>query len=157
MLHGESVDAAEFLQDYGFQSRPFADSEGLVHFIGGDRTHAVVSRLGDRRYLVDLAEGEVVVADDLGQKVHLTRNGVVIDAGSRAITFRSSVKVRVEAPLLEVTGDVAADGDVSDKSGTAQSMAAMRTTFDEHTHTAPGVTSGPSTLPIPPPNPPLME
>lgn len=143
---------AEVLQGYGFQSRPKGGAEGLVYFVGGDRSHAVVVELGDRRVLLELADGEVAIADDLGQKVHLTRSGIVVDGGPREVTLRSSVKLTLDAPLVQCTGDLEAAGDVSDESGTAQTLAAMRTTFNTHTHSAPGVTSGPSTLPVPPPD-----
>lgn len=154
ILKGETRPATN-LQTYGFQSRPKPGAEGSVLAVG-HRGHLVVLGLDDRRYRLELADGEVAVADDLGQKVHLTRDGIVVDAGANPVTFRSSTKVRFETPLLEATGDVAAEGDVSDKSGTAQTMAAMRATFDAHTHLAHGVTSGPSDLPVPPPNTPPM-
>jgi phage gp45-like len=155
VLKGERL-PAEVLQSYGFQSRPKGGSDGLVYFVGGDRSHAVVVELGDRRVLLELEDGEVAIADDLGQKVHLKRSGLVLEGGSRPVRIASSDRITLDAPLVECTADLQAAGDVSDESGTAQSLADMRATFNAHTHLAPGVTSGPSDLPVPPPNSPPM-
>jgi phage baseplate assembly protein V len=162
---GDTRDGLEHFQEYGFTSRPRAPSgtkgpEGIGLRVGGDGAHTVLICVGDRRFrLKSLAEGEVAMYDDLGQVVHMKRDKLLL---------KSTLGVEIDTPTLEVKhhlhvagdayvdGDAQVGGDVSDESGTAQTMAEMRTTFNAHTHTAHGVTSGPSDLPVPAPNPPLM-
>ncbi len=164
---GDTRSGIEHFQEYGFVSRakpPDATKgpEGIALRVGGDGAHTVLICVGDRRFrLRNLVDGEVALYDDQGQKVHLTRSGIVIDGGGRTVKVQNCGTLEVDSDL-HVTGDVNADGDVvavgdvNDQSGTSQSMAAMRTTFNAHTHSAPGVTPGIATLPIPPPNSPPM-
>jgi len=54
--------------------------------------------VSDRRYrLTGLAEGEVALYDDLGHKVHLAREGIVIDGGGHNVSV-------INAPDLLVDG-----------------------------------------------------
>lgn len=77
----------EFIQHYGLASHPKAGAE-LFIWARGNTIYALGS--DDRRYRITLAEGEVAIHDDLGQKVHLKRNGVEIT--SPKITLNGLVK-----------------------------------------------------------------
>jgi phage baseplate assembly protein V len=169
-LKGEVLSDVEHVQQFGFRSR-LRDGAGeyLAVCPGGDRASATVVGTADRGVrVVELASGETIVYDARGRFVHFAVDGLFVEGNLDAVTVHSSVKVRLEAPLVETTGDLhvegdlavdgdlVATGDVSDSSGTAQTMAAMRTNFNAHTHSAPGVTSGPSVLPVPAPNSPPM-
>lgn len=97
LLAGETQDAVERLQDYGFTSVPHPGAEALVACTGGLRSHAVAIRVEDRRYrLKGLQAGEVAIYDDLGNVIQLGRDRVEIIAVS---------EVRVEAPLVKVLSD----------------------------------------------------
>jgi phage gp45-like len=74
----ETFSSREFLQHYGFVSRPKAGAE-LVIVVEGNIITAIGS--DDRRYRLAIQEGEAALYDDLGQKVHLTRDGIVIKSG----------------------------------------------------------------------------
>ncbi len=77
----ESAAASEVFQHYGFTSVAHDGAEAVQVAVGGVRAHGLVIAIDDRRYrLTGLAEGEVALYDDLGQVVHLTRNGIVIAA-----------------------------------------------------------------------------
>ncbi len=92
LLADESQDAVERFQNYGLTSRPRDGAEAIVLCIGGLRSHAVAIVVDDRRYrLQNLAEGEVALYDDLGQVVHLTRDG---------IRLSSPLKVTIDAPEI---------------------------------------------------------
>ena len=94
LLAGEQKDAVEHFEPYGFTSHAKAGAEAFAAFFDGDRSHGVVLCVADRRYrLTGLAEGEMAIHDDLGQKVHLTRTGIII---------HSSQLVRVEAANVQV-------------------------------------------------------
>lgn len=83
---GDVRDGVEHFEPYGFTSCP-ADApsdgrgaEAVVVDLGGCSDHPVAIVVGDRRYrLTGLAKGEVAIHDDQGQKVHLTRDGIVVE------------------------------------------------------------------------------
>lgn len=138
---GETKDGIEHIEPYGFTSHPNAGAEAVTLFFNGDRSHGVAVVVGDRRFrLTGLAAGEVALHDDQGQKVHLTRNGIVVDGGGNQITITNTPKVRMETPMLEVTGEVK---DLCDTTG--KTMSGMRATYDSHTH--PGDSGGTTSTP----------
>ena len=81
LLADEVRDDLEHVEPYGFTSEPLDDEqpEAFAAFFGGDRSHGIVFCIADRRYrLTKLKAGEVALYDDQGQKVHLTRDGIVV-------------------------------------------------------------------------------
>lgn len=104
-LSGDDVrDEVERPQPYGLTSVPFAGADAAVLCVGGSRDHCVAIVVDDRRYrLRGLAQGEVALYTDEGDKIHLKRGGTIeVTAASR---------VTVNAPLVEVpSGDVKAGG-----------------------------------------------
>ena len=94
LLEGEVRDGVERMQNYGFTGVPLAGAEGVMVCVGGDRDHGIVIAMDDRRYRIKgMQPGEVALYDDLGQKVHLTRTGVVI---------QTPLKCRIEAADIEL-------------------------------------------------------
>jgi len=130
VLKGEVRDDAVRLQEYGFSSHPFAGATALVAFLSGNRSHPVIVALDDAaRRKKGLRQGEVIIYDDLGQEVHLTRDGIFIRGGGKPVTITNTEKVRMETPLLEVTGEIR---DLCDTAG--QTMSGMRSVYNNHTH-----------------------
>lgn len=108
--------------------------------LGGDRDHTIAVLVTDRRYRpVNLKDGEVVVFDDLGRKVFLSRDGIKVEGVNSPVTVKTTASVLVDAPLtkctgnLEVSGNIVAGGEVKDKGGSF-SMSGMRATYNSHTH-----------------------
>jgi phage baseplate assembly protein V len=94
LLADEVADGSEHFEPYGYTARPHPGAEHVTIFVDGDRSHPLTIVVADRRYrLTALAEGEVAIYDDQGQKVHLTRTGIVVDAGGKAITFQNATSV----------------------------------------------------------------
>ncbi|MDO8933774.1 MAG: phage baseplate assembly protein V [Rhodocyclaceae bacterium] len=94
LLDGEVSDGVERFQDYGFTGNAPAGAEGVMLSLGADRAHGVVVVLDHRAFrLKALETGEVAVYDDQGQKVHLTRDGIVI---------HTAKKCRIEAMDIEL-------------------------------------------------------
>lgn len=142
LMDGEDYDQMERVQQYGFTSVPKAGAEFLSTFIGGNRDHSVIVAVDDRRYrLRGLKDGEMAIYDDQGQKVHLTRTGIVIDGGGKPITIQNAPEVDINTPLvkmagdLKVTGSISADGDVSDHGN--KKMSSMRAVYNNHDHSNP--------------------
>lgn len=103
-LADETHDGVERMQDYGFTSVPLPGAEAAVVFAGGVRSHGLVVAVGDRRYrLKGLQAGEVAIYDDQGQKVHLTRDGIVIET-TKPLTI-SAESVLIEADTVNLGGD----------------------------------------------------
>jgi phage gp45-like len=84
-------------------------------------SHPIVLVVGDRRYrLKNLQDGEVAIYDDLGQKVHLTRDGIRVDAGpaqkvikvncgqSEMVIAKDHIQMKKPGePSLHITLDIA--------------------------------------------------
>lgn len=141
LLAGQGKAGIEHLEPYGFTSRAKSGAEAVVLFPDGDRSHAVVISVSDRRYRIKgLKTGEVAFYDDQGQTVTLTRNGIVVDGGGKVITFKNAPKARFEMPV-ESTGSIK---DFCDSSG--QTMAEMRLVYNRHKHNENGdITDAPDT------------
>lgn len=130
LLADQTPDEVEHFQHYGFTSVPHAGAEGIALAIGGSTGHTVVVNVDDRRYrLKALPEGEVALYDDLGHKVHLTRNGIVIDGAGHPVTMVNLTKLRVEADI-EATGQIKDQCDVA----ASRTMGQMRASHSAHTH-----------------------
>ncbi|WP_312930101.1 phage baseplate assembly protein V [Stutzerimonas nitrititolerans] len=122
-LLGESPAWAERFQQYGLTSVPRA--EAVVTAVGGARAHLVAIAVDDRRYrMAGLKGGEVAIYDDLGQSVHLTREGIVIKGAGLPLAF-------VDCPLVTMDGDLEVAGNVRDGTSTMQ---AMRDTYNAQNH-----------------------
>ena len=130
LLEGEVREGVEVLMQYGLHSNPPGKREGIYLSVGADRDHGVLINVSDRQFrMTSLASGEVALQDDLGQTVHLSRNGIVIDGAALPILITNTPKVRVETPMFEVTGEIK---DRCDTDG--RTMESMRTIYDSHTH-----------------------
>jgi phage baseplate assembly protein V len=121
------------VEPYGFSYRPKAGSEAYVLFPSGDRSFGAAVVIGDKRYVMTLAEGEVAVHDDQGQSVHLTRSGIVVKGAGKPMTFTDTPEIVLDAPLVRATKNFVAAENISDQGG-QHSMDGMRITFDGHDH-----------------------
>ena len=108
---GEVNDDMEHFEPYGFTSHPLAGAEGIATFLGGDRSHAVVLVVADRRYrLKALAQGEVAIYTDEGDKVHFKR-GRIIDIDTHTLNIRAATAVNIDTPTLTQSGKIVSQGD----------------------------------------------
>lgn len=151
VLKGEVLDGVEHMEGYGRTANPPDGFEALTASLGGDRSHTVCISAFHRQFrLTGLAGGEVALYDDQGQAIHLKRDKTIhiygcdtltADIGVQAtitcplVTLAASTKVRMETPLLEVTGEI------MDNCGTnTNAMSDMRQIYDTHDH--PGDSGG---------------
>lgn len=163
LLDGE-IRTLERYQQYGFTSVPHQRAEGICAFIGGNRDHGIVIATGDRRYrLSGLADGEVALYDDQGQKIHLKRGKEIEISGCDTLTASvgqqatvtcplvnvvASTRVNMTTPLLQVSGNITAGGNITDLSSSGgRSMADMRSTYNGHTHPENGDGGGTTSAP----------
>ncbi len=132
-LSGEPINAAEYLQHYGFTSNVPPGFMFVAVPVGGKTAHAIVIATEHATYrLKGLAQGEVALYDDQEQKVHIKRGGIEINGGGKPVTITNTSKVRMETALLEVTGEIEDRCDT-----TGKTMSNMRQIYNTHTHNDP--------------------
>lgn len=113
-LDGEVLDGVEHLQPYGLTTHPHPGAEAALLAVGGLRAHALTVSVADKRYrLHPLSEGEVAVHDDLGQVVHLTRDGIVISSpkdifvqADGELSLDSETGISLSAPEINIAADL---------------------------------------------------
>ncbi len=126
------------MTEFGFSSGLPAGSDVLILSLGGDRSSQVIiaSGHGSTRY-VNLKPGETVIYDAQGKSVHLGTDKLTVDCAGQDIevlnaqnaTIAASVKIRLETPLLEVTGDV-----IDNCDSNRSSVKVLRDAHNEHDH-----------------------
>jgi len=102
VLDGETLNNINRVEPYGFSYRPKPGCQTYLMFPAGDRSYGVALVIGDKRYQVELAEGEVALHDDEGNWVHIKRGGI--------IEAKAATKVIASTPLFETTGDAKIGG-----------------------------------------------
>src|SRR5260364_143986 len=73
---------------------PRVGSDAVVVFIGGERSNGVIIATGHQASRLNhLKAGEAALYDDLGQRVILTRHGIVIEGAGLPVTLRNTPEV----------------------------------------------------------------
>lgn len=137
----ETRDGTPRIAEFGFTSRPPRGSDVLVVFLGGDRSKGVVVATAHQASRpTNLLEGEAMVYDLWGKSIYLTQSGgIIVDAKGTPVTVNNATTVTINAaeavqmntPVLRVSGDIEAGGNVKDK---VRTMAADRALFNQHTN-----------------------
>lgn len=96
LVAGEKRRGVEFLQQFGFSSRPKGDVEGVALFVGGSRDNGVVIATSGER--PDLEEGEVCVHSPFGTGMTLKKDG--------------SIEFMTKSNKFRFVGDIEATGEV---------------------------------------------
>ncbi len=118
---GETFSTPEFMQQYGFASRPKSGATGYVLVKNGQ---VIVVASDDSRYRIALEAGEVALYTDEGDKLHFKRG--------RKLEITAGTSLTINTPSATINGDLTVTGNVSDGTG---SLAAMRITYNAHSHT----------------------
>ena len=155
VLDDEPLNNINRVEPYGYSYRPKAGCQTYLLFPSGDRSYGVAIVIGDKRYQMDLVEGEVAIHDDEENWVHIKRGGI--------IEAKAATKVIADTPLFETTQDAKIGGNLvvigqasvnggyyGEKGGMAKMKAGMdvegplrvngKDVSEKHTHTsnAPG-------------------
>lgn len=173
-ISGELVQDIELFQHYGYTSNPPRGTMAVIVPVGGKTSHGIVIATEHGIFrLKNLAPGETALYDDQGQKIHITRTGIVIDGANLPINIQNTPHVIADTPKFTFTHDVEILGklDVTkDIIGTAKVtglalysvgditafctsptpilVSGMRTIYNGHTHTDSmfGTTSQPNQI-----------
>jgi len=120
----------EVMAHYGFTCAPFPGAEAAYVAVGGVRAHGLVIATDDRRHRpVGLLPGESMHYDDQGQRIYISRAGIVIDGAglpvtvmnTPSLTVNASVSVTLNTPSVTCTGTLTVDGLITGKAGVAVS------------------------------------
>lgn len=99
---GQELADIEHLEQFGFTSHAPAGAECLVLAFGGNGSHSVGLQVGDRRYRMVIEEGDVAIYNQNEDYLHLKNDGTA--------TLKSSTKVIVDSPAVEMTGTLKVAG-----------------------------------------------
>lgn len=137
----ETRDDTPRIAEFGLTSRPPEGSDVLVVFLGGDRSKGVVVATAHQASRPKgLLVGETMLYDLWGKSVYLTKDGgIVVEAkgapvtvnNATTVTINAAESVELDTPLLHVTGDIVAGGNITDS---VRSMADDRKLFNSHTN-----------------------
>lgn len=137
----ETRDGTPRIAEFGFTSRPPTGSDVVIVFLAGDRTKGVVVATAHQASRpTNLQEGESMVYDFWGKSIYLTESGgIIVEAGGTPVTVNNATVVTINAaqevqmntPVLRVSGDIEAGGNIKDK---IRTMAEDRALFNQHTN-----------------------
>lgn len=99
---GQELADIEHVEPFGFTSHAPAGAECLVLAFGGNGSHSVGLQVGDRRYRMVIEEGDVAIYNKNEDYLHLKNDGTA--------TLKSSTKVIVDSPQVEMTGTLKVAG-----------------------------------------------
>ncbi len=143
-LDGEALQQIEMFQQWGLRTAPPAGAQLIVLPIGGRTSAAVVIASEHGSYKFELgAQGEAALYNQWGDVVHMKQG---------EIRMVAATKVTVDAPLLQVNGEIKATGNITSDAnvrdqGGGKSMAGMRSTYNAHTHNENNAPGGPTNTP----------
>ncbi|OIO04846.1 MAG: hypothetical protein AUJ49_02150 [Desulfovibrionaceae bacterium CG1_02_65_16] len=101
-LAGETMQAAELFQHFGFTSAPPAGTQLIVLPIGGQSAHSVVIATEHGAYRVGVSSGEACVYNMWGDKVHLKQE--LIEVETKTLRIKASEQVIFETPNISMRG-----------------------------------------------------
>lgn len=99
---GNALSDVEHIEPFGFTSHPPDNSEAIVLSLAGNGSHSLVICAHNREYKMEIAKGEAAIYNEHGDYVHIKKD--------RTIEMKSAVKVLVNAPETECTGNLTVKG-----------------------------------------------
>lgn len=144
------VASAPRMSDFGFSSGLPVGTDVVLAFLGGDRSSAVVIASNHQGYRrTNLKPGESVLYNQWGLEVHMTQNGIFIDAkgqdveinNARKAVIHASDSVTADTPVFKCTGDI-----IDNCETNARTLKELRDAYNKHDHKVENVQSGNSSI-----------
>lgn len=101
-LAGETMQAAELFQHFGFTSGPPPGTQIIVLPLGGSTAHSVIIATENGAYRVDVQSGEACVYNMWGDKVHLKQERIEVE--TKTLHVKASDQVIFETPSITMLG-----------------------------------------------------
>jgi len=101
-LAGETMQAAELFQHFGFTSAPPAGTQLIVLPLGGQSAHSVVIATENGAYRVDVSSGEACIYNMWGDKIHLKQERIEVE--TKTLHIMASEQVIFETPSIAMLG-----------------------------------------------------
>jgi len=110
LLADEVRAGVERFQEYGFTSHPIPGAEQVTVSVGGNRDHGIVIAVEDRRYrLKNLAQGEVALYTDEGDKIHLKRDKTIEIVSGNKLVATVENEVEITTKTAKVSASVSCE------------------------------------------------
>lgn len=120
---GTALSDIEHLEPFGFTSHPLPGAEAIALAFNGNSSHTVALLVGDRRYRLEIAQGECAIYNQHGDKVQIKSD--------RTIEVKAATRVYADTPEIYCTGVVKAADFITHRGVSA----------DTHDHTETGSTT----------------
>lgn len=101
-LAGETMQAAELFQHFGFTSGPPPGTQIIVLPLGGSTAHSVIIATENGAYRVDVQSGEACLYSMWGDKVHLKQERIEME--TKVFHLKASEQVVFETPSITMQG-----------------------------------------------------
>lgn len=141
----EVADAVR-LAEFGFSSSLPVGSDVVLAFLGGDRSNPVIIASNHQTYRHrGLNPGESVIYDQAGKFIHLSADGIYIEANGEDVFIRNAKKIEATAtesvklitPTLLVTGDI-----IDNCETNGSTLKQLRDAHNDHDHVTKKVQRG---------------
>ncbi|WP_047396558.1 phage baseplate assembly protein V [Chitinibacter sp. ZOR0017] len=134
-LAGEPILDAELFQQFGLCTVPPEGSMLIALPVGGKSSHSIIVATEHGNYrLKILKSGEAALYSQDGAYVAV-RRGRVVESVCDDFIVTAKNSVQFKTPKVETTGLINAALDITDKVGSGgKSMAAMRSSYNDHDH-----------------------
>lgn len=162
----ETFEDREYLQHYGFTSRPLAGAELII--INEDNHYCAVAS-DDRRYRIAVEDGEVCLYTDEGDKIHFKRdktieiicgnkltatvtNNVEVTCKDAKVTVENSIEATCTTALVTASGSCQVESPQINLGGDRGGLRTLiddrlLSLFNNHTHSGVQTGSGTSGAP----------
>ena len=102
----ETIGNREYMQHYGFTSRPLAGAEIIIINEGN---HYIGVASDDRRYRLHLEAGECALYTDEGDKIHLKRDKTIEIVSGNKLVATVENEVNITTKVAKVTASTSAE------------------------------------------------
>lgn len=144
------VASAPRMTDFGFSSGLPIGTDVVLAFLGGDRSSPVVIASNHQAYRrTGLKPGESLLYNQWGLEIHMTEDGIFVDAkgqdveinNARKAVIHASESLTADTPILYCTGDI-----VDNCLTNTRTLKELREAHNDHDHMIESVQKGTSTV-----------
>jgi len=149
MGRDEVKDDVERIQQFGFTSNPPNDSEAIVLFVGGNRSHGICLATDSSTYRIkNLPSGAVVIYNKNGEYVKLTEDTIEIVSGNKVLIDCTEAEIKADTVNVKA-GEIKLGDGVMHKALATEDFVTSVYKMHVHPTAPPGIVSVPTPIPMP--------